>query len=538
MLKAQPLSPKDFFLPHFYKTPIGEAEFIAFQKHLQNYAKKLESSANQNEDFLVANALAPLFQNLGFKAQAKYKQKGKSEIDLVLKKDNQVAVIIEAKRSDSKEIFKQENPTAKALLEAILYYLRERESANTSIQAIIITDFYGFYVFSARDFEEVFYKSLAKFYANFSAPNSLFKGSTEEFYTQAKKILDSSELHINYLYLSVREALNADFSFSASKPIFKALSADFLLGEFNPNDANVLNERFYRELLYILGLVEVKQSGKILIKPDSRAHSSTQGNLYNAIMDKLPQDVCDFDNAMSFLVLWLNRVLFLKLIEANLARFNQTNHDNRDNSKAENLKFLNLAKIPNFKALSMLFFEVLAKEPSERNLDSPLSFLPYLNSNLFEKHKCEEVLDIAGLSDSAVLEYFAQTQIKDVRGKQKSIKIALLAYIFEFLDSFDFGSDDDEGELASQKELISSSVLGLVFEKLNGYKEGSFYTPNFITSYMCKQSLQKVIVAKFNEANPQWNAQSISDIEYEIHREIRNARNAPFCHTDTTFCHT
>jgi type II restriction/modification system DNA methylase subunit YeeA len=36
------------------------------------------------------------------------------------------------------------------------------------------------------------------------------------------------------------------------------------------------------------------------------------------------------------------------------------------------------------------------------------------------------------------------------------------------------------------KTLIMASVLGLIFEKINGYKDGSFFTPSFITMYMCK----------------------------------------------------
>ncbi|MGX3043831.1 type IIG restriction enzyme/methyltransferase [Helicobacter sp. T3_23-1056] len=515
MLKVQPLSPKDIFIPHFYKTPISETEFIAFKKHLSTYKDKLEQNKMQNEDFLVANALSPLLENLGLKTQIKYKQKGKSKIDLVLSKENEIDVIIEAKKWDSKDRFSATNPSAKALLEAMLYYFRAREDNHTGIKAIILTDFYEMYVFSAQFFEEEFYKhhDLASLYANFTATNSLFKGNTQEFYTQAKKILDSSDIVLQYLHIHT----SIDSHFLALKPAFKTLSRDFLFGEFSPNDANVLNEKFYKELLYIMGLSEVKQNGRILIKPNS----STQGNLYNAILDKLPQDLREFDEAMCFVVLWLNRILFLKLIEANLTRFNQSsqeNHNTKSSANANNLKFLNLHKIPNFKSLSVLFFEILAKEPNKRNLNSPLSFLPYLNSSLFEKHKCEESLSIAELSDSAKLEYFAQTQIKDKNGKQKCGMVGLLAYLFEFLDSFDFGSDE-EGELIEQKELISSSVLGLVFEKLNGYKEGSFYTPSFITSYMCKESLGKIVVSRFNEKF-NWQCENLQSLRTQVDRNF------------------
>ena len=73
--------------------------------------------------------------------------------------------------------------------------------------------------------------------------------------------------------------------------------------------------------------------------------------------------------------------------------------------------------------------------------------------------------------------------------------------------------------------LINAAILGNVFERINAYKEGSFYTPNAITGYMCEVGLQKVVLQKFNEANPQWSAQSLDDIEYEIHREIRKSRS-------------
>ena len=50
-----------------------------------------------------------------------------------------------------------------------------------------------------------------------------------------------------------------------NSPLYKLLSADCLLKEFNPNDANSLNREFYAELLYILGLEESKDGGKKVI---------------------------------------------------------------------------------------------------------------------------------------------------------------------------------------------------------------------------------------------------------------------------------
>ncbi len=437
------LESKDFFSIFYFKKIVGEEEFAVFTDALTAYKAHLQSNANQNEDSIVANALKPFFTALGFSADIKHKQKGNSEIDLVLKKDSAVTTIIEAKKPNSTEMFSQSNPHAKALCEAILYYFREREGGNLSIQSLIITDFYRFYIFKANDFERTFYKNpaLKNLYDRFNAPNSLFKGNTEEFYSESRKILETSDFSMGYFCFDLGRIFNVDLSFATLKPIFKALHRDFLFGEFNPNDANILNEKFYRELLYILGLSEVDEKGKILIKPSKESQNGAN-TLYNEILANLPKESTDFESAMQFIVLWLNRILFLKLIEANLVRFNDD----------KNLKFLNLFKVPDFQVMSHLFFKILAKKHDEREIsDSPLAYLPHLNSSLFEKHECEELLDISAIDNNARLNYFATTQIKDKYGKVKSGSVGLLAYIFEFLDAFDFGSDESSGEIAMQK---------------------------------------------------------------------------------------
>lgn len=186
------------------------------------------------------------------------------------------------------------------------------------------------------------------------------------------------------------------------------------------------------------------------------------------------------------------------------------------------MKFLNFKKIPDFDKLSELFFEVLAKEKSTRK-KSEFAYLPYLNSSLFEKQNIENTLEISSLSNDLKLFYYKNTVLKDDKCKAKKGQVGLLEYLFEFLDSFDFGSDDEQSEILSQKELISSSVLGNVFEKLNGYKEGSFYTPSFITSYMCKESITKVVLDKFN-AQFDLDAKNISELRKSLRKEDKKAQ--------------
>ncbi|MBX0894723.1 Eco57I restriction-modification methylase domain-containing protein [Campylobacter jejuni] len=508
------LNEKDFFNPYYRKKQIMQNEFDIFNKALMQYLERLESSQSENEDYLVANALSPFLTMLNFKTHIKTKQKGKSEIDLSISKDEfskDLEVLIEAKKPNSKEFITHTKVNSKALHETILYYFRNREY-SFSLKFIIITDFYKFYIFKISEFEELFYKnpSFKKLFEEFCNPNSLFKGNTEEFYKEVAKLIENSKENLKGFLIDLtflKDKQKSNFKNLAS--IYKTFHRDFLLSEFNPNDANSLNNAFYKELLYILGLYESKQNSKLIITK-SEESKEEQGTFYTAINSKLKEE--NFETILKLLILWLNRILFLKLIESNLVRFNDD----------KNLKFLNFKKIPDFDKLSELFFEVLAKEKSTRK-KSEFAYLPYLNSSLFEKQSIENTLEISSLSNDLKLFYYKNTVLKDDKCKAKKGQVGLLEYLFEFLDSFDFGSDDEQSEILSQKELISSSVLGNVFEKLNGYKEGSFYTPSFITSYMCKESITKVVLDKFN-AQFDLDAKDISELRRSLRKEDKKAQ--------------
>ncbi|ECY0969303.1 class I SAM-dependent DNA methyltransferase [Campylobacter coli] len=524
-MKFEAIDEKEFLNPYYRKKPILEAELNEFIKALKDYKTSLENNLKNNEDSLVANALSKFFENLHFECEIKSIHQGNSGIDLALKKDKQIQVIIEAKLPHSKEFFSQSKPNCKALHECILYYLRERKALNSSLKHIIITDFYRFYIFKADLFEELFNKNkyFKEAFENFESKNSLFKGNTDEFYKECEKLLSSEkyldsitrkdlfdEPSLKGVFIDLKPILEQEKpSFSKLKPVFKIFHKDFLLSEFNPNDANSLNNAFYKELLYILGLYESKQNSKLIIAK-SQESEEEQGTFYTAINSKLKEE--NFETILKLLILWLNRILFLKLIESNLVRFNDD----------KNLKFLNFKKIPDFDKLSELFFEILAKERSTRK-KSEFAYLPYLNSSLFEKQSIENTLEISNLNNDLKLNYYKNTVLKDDKCKTKKGQVGLLEYLFEFLDSFDFGSDDEQSEILSQKELISSSVLGNVFEKLNGYKEGSFYTPSFITSYMCKESITKVVLDKFN-TQFDLDAKDISELRKSLRKEDKKAQ--------------
>jgi adenine-specific DNA-methyltransferase len=62
----------------------------------------------------------------------------------------------------------------------------------------------------------------------------------------------------------------------------------------------------------------------------------------------------------------------------------------------------------------------------------------------------------------------------------------------------------------NDERLINASVLGLIFEKINGYKDGSFYTPGFVTSFMVQKAIDRSIIDKFRADG--FKVNSIADI--------------------------
>ncbi|MCQ2785295.1 class I SAM-dependent DNA methyltransferase, partial [Helicobacter pylori] len=293
--------------------------------------------------------------------------------------------------------------------------------------------------------------------------------------------------------------------------IYQVLSQEVLLKQKKTLDANTLNKDFYEELLYILGLEEKNEKGKILIKP-----SRTQNSLSYALKKQYKN--LDDEEVMALLIAWNNRILFLRLLESLLISF-----------KHFEKPFLTTENFKDFNALNTLFFEVLAKKNSERSLNKEnkiLEKIPYLNSSLFDKTPLElKGHEIKSL-DNYPLEIYPKSVLKKHENYQEKKELPLLEYLFAFLRLYDFTTtpkDIKDKINTSGSRLINPSVLGLVFEKLNGYKEGSFYTPSFITSYMCKESIESIVLDKFN-ATYQWDCENLKALREKIDRHFSNEK--------------
>ncbi|WP_100983719.1 Eco57I restriction-modification methylase domain-containing protein [Helicobacter pylori] len=448
----------------------------------------LETNQQENE-----NHHNDAFNDL-LKGVFKYKVKPTKKIDSAILNDNdEVEVIIEFKAlKNPNEFIKKGDLNVKALHESLLYYLTERKEGNNNLKHLILATIKELYIIDANEFE-VFNKDkeIKKAFEN-CYDRKGNDTSTKAFYDACQKRLNELDRSLKYHHIPLKEENLA--------LIYQALSPNFLLKIPKYSDANTLNKDFYEELLYILGLEEQNDKGKILIKP-----SRTQNSLSDAL--KKCYNNLDDEEVMALLIAWNNRILFLRLLESLLISFK---HFEKPLTNGELLigfhAFLTTENFETFNDLNTLFFEVLAKKNNERlkeiKEDKILEKIPYLNSSLFDKTPLElKGHEIKSLNNDA-LEIHSRSVLKKDENYQKEKELPLLKYLFAFLRAYDFTTtpkDIKDNTNTSESRLINPSVLGLVFEKLNGYKEGSFYTPSFITSYMCKESISQVVLDKFNQ---------------------------------------
>jgi len=160
----------------------------------------------------------------------------------------------------------------------------------------------------------------------------------------------------------------------------------------------------------------------------------------------------------------------------------------------------------------------LAKKHQERTekVKAKYRHIAYLNSSLFDRTALEEqTIRINMLDDQAEMPLLDKTVLKDDKNKSVAPRLNTLQYLFEFLNAYDFASEGSEEIQEERKALINASVLGLIFEKINGYKDGSIFTPGFITMYMCRQSIRQAVLNKFKEKYT-WKAETFEDLHNYI----------------------
>ncbi len=510
----------------FRKVKPNRADFERFKVQLGTLLSSIKE--NESEEFnkkLIANFLEQTHYRDHF-----INTKGRN--DLVIHEgktaSTPVGVILETKSPSNKsEMLTRDDLNRKALHELVLYYLRERVThQNTGVKHLIATDTYEWFFFDSSAFEKTFVenKNFVKDFKDFEAKR-LSGTKTEFFYSDiAKPFIARLNEPLPFTHVDLRSYQPDSASEKKLITLYKLFSPEHLLKLPFANDSNTLDKTFYAELLHIIGLTETKIGGKKLIVRQEETKRGDASLIENTIIqlgnrDKLsrlaqPGHYGDtreerlFNVALELSITWINRVLFLKLLESQLKSYHKGD---------EAYAFLNGQRLQNYDDVSTLFFGVLARPVGERHASAAeFEHVPYLNSSLFEPTELEHVtLDMSALRDERELDLFPHTVLKDAQGKRRTGKLSTLAYLFEFLDAYDFSSEGSEAVQEESKTLINASVLGLIFEKINGYKDGSFFTPGFITMYMCRETIRRATLQKFNEVKG-WNCGSVADLYNKI----------------------
>ncbi|MEL1245690.1 Eco57I restriction-modification methylase domain-containing protein [Flavobacterium sp. DGU11] len=536
-----PIEPRKALNKAYLKVKPDRESIERFKIKLISTLDQSNERKGESEEF-HKNIISDFFKSTYYAPDFYINTKERNDLVIHNGKDTKssVGVIIETKSPKNKsEMITREKINCKALQELVLYYLRERIThKNLEVRHLIATNLYEWFIFDAQVFDKLFAQNtelVRKFKE--SEGKSLSNTSTSAFYKDiAAPCIEAVAGTIEYTYVDIRKfekpLRNNDKEDDRQLiALYKLFSPEHLLKLSFANDSNTLDKNFYAELLHIIGLAETKEGGKKIIGRNKEGQRNSASLLENAIIqldsrDKLSRitnlkqfgDTTDerlFNVALELTITWVNRILFLKLLEAQLTAYHKGD---------KKYAFLNADKIRDYDDLDKLFFQVLAKKPDERNTDVQKLYahVPYLNSSLFEPTEIEhQTLFISQLEDHKPLAFTSQTVLKDVSGKKQAGTMDALHYFFAFLDAYDFSSEGSEEIQEDNKRLINASVLGLIFEKINGYKDGSFFTPGFITMYMCRETIRRAVVQRFN-AIKGWDAKDLKDI-YNKELDIEEA---------------
>lgn len=516
----------------YLRLPVVRGQFRTFVAAFSALAARINrEESEENLKNIVADFLKAAF----YAGSHEVNTKGRADLVIHAGKSpkDPVAVLMELKRpANDAEMLAPAEMNRKALHEAVLYYLTERvEHKNSELKTIVITNAQEWYFFKAADFEQAFHTSeLLKAYKEWSKGDKL-RATTDFFYREIVKPYIAQQAHtLNYTHIAIHDyaeliAITPETLENAPETpetlaLYKLFSPSHLLREPFSTDANHLNQAFYDELLHIMGVEERKFEGKIIIDrikdPAKRHPASLIENVLNILTTRRRFDFAanravygesleeqQFGVALELCTTWLNRVLFLKLLEAMLIRI----HRQPEQDAPAWAYFLHPDRIRDHDELDELFFEVLAIREADRKAEvrAKYPYVPYLNSALFQLSELEgNTTTIGCIKDRLEMPLYERTVLADERGNSlRGTAMPSLRYLLSFLDAYDFGADAYTAVKDSPKNLINAAVLGLIFEKINGFREGAVFTPGYITTYMCREAVRETVLRRFSEAYQQ-----------------------------------
>ena len=501
------------------KKALSAKEYANFRANFQSYLEKIKkaSLANENEEH-IKNIIND-FLRINFFSESKYTINTDGNIDSSIKENDDLLVIIETKAPSNKaEMITESNINRKAFHEAVYYYLERAVDTTKSkamiftkcqLRRLIVTDGINWFLFDANKIHSITDGKIEHAFYQYKNGQRPYKDDTAAFYEELRQYFDEMNVNekLEYLYFNAEECSKTK---SRTIALYKVLSASYLLKKtIVIPDPHTLNIKFYHELLYIMGLKEVEKDNRVLVEIDISIMNSLSYQI-NRLLNKKDTPESEIDQRIyELVIIWINRLLFIKLFEGQLISFN---------SDESAYHILDNEKIQSFEDLECLFFEVLGKKKREENsFFNQFSEIPYLNSSLFEKQDVETGQGVYhnGIMISELKNEPIRLYSSSVLGKKIKKDLDILTYIIDFLNSYNFASDEANVDENSSREILDAAVLGLIFEKLNGYRDGSTYTPSVITEYLAKETVEKTVLQKVN-TEMGWKCGSLVDIRNKL----------------------
>ena len=493
-----------------------------FKIKLNTYLNKINTAVKNSENEEHIKNIINDFLRENFYSDERFSINTDGYIDSAIKEKEKLLAIIETKAPQNKsEMLTVNNINKKALWEAVYYYLdktidttksKAMISIKTDLRRLIITDGINWFLIDPTvihtitdgNIENRFYK-----YKNGKLP---YANDTAAFYEELRQHFDEIDINekLKYVYFDISTCINNKNKLTN---LYKILSESYLLKNA-PNigyEPHSLNSGFYHELLYIMGFKEVTKDNKLVVEIDTTIRNSLADQVHRLLMDKEIESGRIDELTFELVLIWINRLLFIKLFEGQLITFN---------SDDDAYHILSNNKIENFNDLQSLFFDVLGtKERTDSEFHDKFKQVPYLNSSLFEKQKVE--------TDYILISYLHNDLIdrksKSVLGNKAKNRLPVIEYIIDFLNSYNFAAASVDNSESDHKEIIDAAVLGLIFEKLNGYKDGANYTPSVITEYIAKEAVETAVLNAVNK-EMNWNCTDLADIADKIETRAERRR--------------
>lgn len=517
-MRLQVRKPAQALEKAYAKQPITQERFNVFRLALTRLFNRLdETETEAYHKKLVTGFLTESFYGPEEFAVAPHEQADWVIQAQAVEGETLPEAAIEVRKVFASEMMTTLKNNVKSLHELILFYFENAEQhPDAQLSHLVITDVYNWFLIDEADFRKHFFEN-----ARLKKLHQLKRQQNRDdafFFAETARILRDMDNEVPVTCLNLRELARLARSTNPDDlrqliPAYKLLSPEHLLKRPFAHNANTLNQPFYNELLHILGLSESTHKGlnRLTRLPENeRLTGSLLENTLNCLLDqnrsaKANEQNSDkpeaaeqlFAQALELCLIWLGRVLFLKLMEGQVRqRLAQPGQSTRE------VLFLTPRHLRTFGELNELFFSVVAVPEAQRQADIVNRFgaVPFVGGLLFEKTLLEqETISINALNEQAELPLLAETVLKTPQGTPQTGQLPTLQYLLAFLDAHDC-SPESFGEIQfDNKPPLTVVMLGPILEKLANYCEGVGFTPSTVATSMVRDLVRRVALNRFNQ---------------------------------------